>query len=665
MVIILALAWGLCFVFRYGQTRNVIRATMDASVGFGGASVLGCELLSLFSAYTPLWLSAFWLTLCVGMVAAWPKPLLGGVAALGRYKPSPLTWYRGITFAVIALCAGGALLAGLLYPPVNYDSLTYHMPRVLFWMKHASVHNYPTAIGRQLFTGPMTEFLIVQVQVLSMGSDRLANAVQWFAYLGAILAVRGIAEILGAGAKGRCLAALLAATTPMAILQASSTQSDLEMTFWCLITVYYAVLYLRGHIEKPGLGAWAVCTGGAAGLSLLTKLNALAVIGPFALLVLVRMIHRRVWRDLGIAAAWILACVLLINAGFFVRNAQDLHGDFLAYHLPESDALHVRTDDPRDYALLGVKTFSASMAGWPWNTINDGIDRLVGKAADWIGVPLNQENISEVPFMASMYHYRQSHDTRTNPVQAISSYVTLLALLGGALCRKKGRTFGAAYAFAVAATYGITALSMRWTTSIPRYFLPPLLLSYALIPLVFGPRRRMRGLACLGAAWVVLASAGPVIFNMKQPLLDMPRVSAWLSAETLPGYGRWQGSYEEMRAHSMGVAPEALAQILDQVSGAGAQRIGIDQSPLMAAIYPVLYAYRGAEFEIAYMHAAYLPERENPDFLPQAIFRTCPSSPEAMPDILIYREQHYKLTASAPAALGMLCLYIEIPSVQP
>lgn len=664
MVIILALAWSLLFVLRYGQTRNVTRAAMDASVGFGAGSVLGCEFLSLFSAYTPLWLSVFWLTLCVGMAAAWRKPLVRGLVALARYKFNRPAWYHGIAFAIIALCAGGALLSGLLYPPVNYDSLTYHMPRVFFWMKHASVHNYPTAIGRQLFTGPMTEFLILQVQVLSMGSDRLANTVQWFAYIGAILAVHGIAQALGVGPKGRCLAALLAATTPMAILQASSTQSDLEMTFWCLLAVYYASLYLRGHVKKPGLSAWAVCIGGAVGLSLLTKLNALAVIGPFAILVLARMIRRRAWRDLYVAAAWILTWVLLINAGFFVRNAQDLDGDFLAYHLPESDALHVRTEDPRDYVLLGVKTFSASMGGWPWNTVNDGIDSLVRGAADWIGVPLDQENISEVPFMASMYHYRQSHDTRTNPVQAIWSYVTLLALLGYALIRKKGRTLGAAYALAVAVAYAITALSMRWTTSIPRYFLPPLLLSYALIPLVFRRRRWARGLACLGAVCVTITAVGAVVFNMKQPLLNMPQASAWMSAEPLPGYGLWQGSYEEMRAHSMGVQPDAFERMLDQVSDAGIQRIGIDQSPLMSAIYPVLYAYRDASFDIAYIHAAYLPEREIAGFSPQAIFRTCPSTADAMPDTLTYHEKLYKLSASAPADLGLLCLYIEIPPEQ-
>jgi hypothetical protein len=67
---------------------------------------------------------------------------------------------------VLALLAMLAILA----PANNWDSMVYHMGRVVHWMQNRSVDHYPTSIDRQLYLGPLTEFAILQLQMLS-GED--------------------------------------------------------------------------------------------------------------------------------------------------------------------------------------------------------------------------------------------------------------------------------------------------------------------------------------------------------------------------------------------------------------------------------------------------------------------------------------------------------------
>jgi len=89
----------------------------------------------------------------------------------------------------------------------------FHMSRVVHWIQNKSVAHYPTHILRQLHQNPWSEFGILQFQILS-SSDRLANLVQWFSMVGAVLGVSLIAKRLGADLRGEVFAAVTVATVP-------------------------------------------------------------------------------------------------------------------------------------------------------------------------------------------------------------------------------------------------------------------------------------------------------------------------------------------------------------------------------------------------------------------------------------------------------------------
>ena len=65
---------------------------------------------------------------------------------------------------VLAMCGLGAIvvmagLTAIVAPPNTYDSMTYHLPRVMHWIQNQSVAHYPTHIPRQLHFPPGAEFI--------------------------------------------------------------------------------------------------------------------------------------------------------------------------------------------------------------------------------------------------------------------------------------------------------------------------------------------------------------------------------------------------------------------------------------------------------------------------------------------------------------------------
>src|SRR6266567_8565429 len=194
-------------------------ALLAGAVLIGLFATAVAELSSLARLFDRPVIIGAWLVLTVVLAAsAWKKrgsttprearPLL-------RPSSQEVAFLSGLAllFAAVALTAGAAA-------PNAWDSMTYHLPRITHWIQDASVSHYPTHVLRQLTLGPGAELLAAQIELLG-GSDRWINFLQTFAWLGAAIAASLLAKDLGASRLGQGLAAIFAATLPMAILQAS------------------------------------------------------------------------------------------------------------------------------------------------------------------------------------------------------------------------------------------------------------------------------------------------------------------------------------------------------------------------------------------------------------------------------------------------------------
>ena len=204
------------------------------------------------------------------------------------------------------------VISAVSAPPSNWDSMTYHLPRVMRWLIQGSLEHYPTYISRQLYLNPGHEMILAHGIGLG-GSDRYAGLLNSAAFFVAMLAGAAVARRIGGGIYAELVAVIFIATIPMGILQASTTQTDLlHGTF--TLSALLGMLMVRHGVG----GVAEVLLWGGAGLAVLTKGLSLFWIPATAL---IAFPYRRYFTRRGVT---VLACgmlfAFLLNVGHWSRN---------------------------------------------------------------------------------------------------------------------------------------------------------------------------------------------------------------------------------------------------------------------------------------------------------------------------------------------------------
>lgn len=168
-------------------------------------------------------------------------------------------------------------VVAFVYPPNNYDSMTYHMARVAHWVANQSIEFIVTSNPRENDTGPGAETLLLVLQIFS-GSDRFANWVQTTCFVILLVSTHGLVRLMRAPLSLRVPLVLLFATAPVFVLQATSTQNDL----CAAVTALAIVGALRnGLFGRPRWKARdGIAVGLAVGVAYLVKPTALIFVSP-------------------------------------------------------------------------------------------------------------------------------------------------------------------------------------------------------------------------------------------------------------------------------------------------------------------------------------------------------------------------------------------------
>lgn len=312
-------AWSAAFARKLEKRV----ALLCALVAAGTFITLLTEVLSAFHSLTRLSVAIAWALFAVAALP-WAR---NEKRERKMVHPSALNaLYATAIAGILVVIAFTAYRSA----PSSADAMAYHLPRVLYWVQNRSVAFFPTSYFNQITLQPGAEYVMLHTYLLT-GGDRFVNFVQFAGFAGSIVAVSALAGAIGLDRAGQSVSALVAATLPNAVLQASGAKNDCLLALWLVCAAFFAVRWAKERSSRD-----AVFVALAAGLTLFTKATGYLFLAPLVVSVLWplrRLPSRRQWATLwGLAVAG----VLLLNGTQYWRNF-DLSGSILGYDSAQGD----------------------------------------------------------------------------------------------------------------------------------------------------------------------------------------------------------------------------------------------------------------------------------------------------------------------------------------
>lgn len=298
---------------------------LKAFTVFGVLVWLSSEVLSIFNLLTFAGLVIFWmvgflilLIILVRKIKKTPIRLRSGFLLSQKKNINEAIKIISLPLFTIAVICVVLLIFAIQVAPNNWDSMTYHLSRVVHWQQQQSIRFYPTNNLRQLHSGPWAELAILHLQII-VGSDRLSNMVQWFAMVGSLIAVSYIAKLLGGSRMAQVFSTLITVLIPMGILQSTSTQNDYVVALWLCIFCAFSLRIIRDDYNETRFRVLYVFIGISLGLAVLTKPTSIIFALPLIFWLFWTLV-RRYGRHFLIPVLTLGTIALIINSGQFTRN---------------------------------------------------------------------------------------------------------------------------------------------------------------------------------------------------------------------------------------------------------------------------------------------------------------------------------------------------------
>ncbi len=392
----------------------------------------------------------------------------------------------GILCIIPVLMLLGLLFLAVFTVPYNYDSMCYHLPRIMFWKQNGTVDYYTANDYRQLVTSPFTEYIQLQVSMMCK-NDSMLNLVSFVAAVISTYLIGGFVKKVTGRRSLACLASILYISTPVIESESISTQVDVTAGMWTLISVI--IIYELGmdselKADRKNL-IRIMYLGAAMGLCFLTKTSACI---PVAIMLIWLVIRRIGYKDRMRDMAWYVTAAALSAVVFvllsFARNYA-LTGDILSAKYMGSIAVgsflpaYLIVNLFKNVVLVGVLSDS------PTHPLRSAQIFFVKAAARVLGVDINDPKIS---FVSGENAFQDNtclsyeHDHAGAQFLMLLFIAALLIFIILSVRKKKADLFLLFLALQAFASFAVT----RWQPWGGRLLIPSLILMIIFVCTVFG-----------------------------------------------------------------------------------------------------------------------------------------------------------------------------------
>ena len=455
---------GLIVLFAafYNEKQSKLYSYIKTVICWMVVMYLGLELLSLFKVISFSSSALLWGLFDIGLIIYLIKNR--------KIRKIRFTLHFSIETIVLGIIAVITLFFALKSVPNNFDSMTYHLSRIMHWEQNGSVAHYSSHILRQVSSPVLAEFINLYVYILSGKKDIFFNLVQWSAYITDAILVMGIAAKLKCNRISSFLAGILFLTMPIAVAESMTTQNDLLVGMWCLFFVYIILDFYEGErlefnktvIEKTILLSLCIAFG------YLTKPSSMFAFLFFAIGLLIICIVQRnkmcsVTKLIGIAVGTTGITVL----PELLRNIHSFH----AFSDPIAGANQlVGTLNIRYLFINFLKNFSYNCP----NILVD-VSKIVEHAifymAYLLGVEINDIAIAEAGTDFFMHEARVfHHDYAVNPVVFGGLLCAIIAGLYLLIKRKLSKAV-TMYCLMTLLSFVGLCVFLRWEQFVTRYMI--------------------------------------------------------------------------------------------------------------------------------------------------------------------------------------------------
>lgn len=495
------------------------------------------EALSIFKLISALSVAICWSVITMAGIiylAGKREQLLqftGGLKAQLRQTYRQFTLFERLLVGAIGVLFLLEFVQGLIYPPNNFDSLTYHLSRIVSWISHHSVAPYPTYIPRQLYQPPLAEYFILNLNLLSH-SDYFSATVQFSFQLFCLVAIVAIARQLGLNRFQQVMAFVLSATIPEVVLQSTSTQNDLVVSFFVLSAFYFCIRSIKGQHTSSYL-----FLGLSTGLGIFTKGTAYIFIAPililFGIAVLKETFSTKQYKKLGFAVAMVALLPLLINVSQYHRN-YSYSGNMLGVDQHESSLYGVTRMNPKLFICNTAKNIDLNMGFLCVPRITYGAGKVVHKIFNSTGVNINEPTItypftqlSGIPGDQTYFSglmVATEEDYGSNFISLILIWISLCIIAWGYIEKRIGSTVTTLLVVTVIVEGILFCGYLKWQPWGTRLQTPMFLLSTPLICCATVLSKWFTKVVKVLVPLLVAYAFILVIFNFIRPLISVPKV---------------------------------------------------------------------------------------------------------------------------------------------
>ena len=405
------------------------------------------------------------------------------------------------------------LIQGMLYPPNNWDSMTYHMARITHWVMNESVYPYPTHIYRQIYQPPLAEWIIAQVCILNK-SDLFANSIQLVFMCGVLAILNLIGNEFKLNKRTKITAFVLTLTTPSIILQTTSTQNDIVVGFFILSAFFFCIRLFKEH--KMSL---ALLFGISVGCALLTKGTAFVYFIPLGLtiifLVLKKLFQNRT-AGISLIGKFLLSLVFitLIPFGHFQRN-YNLSGDIFG----NSEDRYFNENITIKSTIVGLVKNVGNHLSTPLTT--QITNQIVEKTHLISNIPITDNKYSYNGIHFKLNNWNHNEDEVSNVFQLIFFCIVIILLI---LSKANNDTILVYTSLFCIITFLIFSFILKWQPWHIRLQVPLFMMVSIPISISFNKYISNTKITNVLLTISTIYTLGIIIFNPNRPFINTNKV---------------------------------------------------------------------------------------------------------------------------------------------